>query len=133
MRKFCRGCDTLKPDTDFNRDNRSSDGLKWRCKECSREARTPVTPRFLGKKQCTKCSEIYPITEFGIDRYARDGRQSRCKKCRNLLRRTIHMEPVNISPKEARTALERVRKRIESLKHREESLLKTISELQNTH
>lgn len=32
--RWCPGCETLRPASDFQRDNRSSDGLQTRCKYC---------------------------------------------------------------------------------------------------
>lgn len=32
--KFCRGCQRSLPESDFSRNNRSSDALDWRCRRC---------------------------------------------------------------------------------------------------
>lgn len=36
-KKFCTGCRTFKPFTDFYKDKRSRDGYHYICKECSKE------------------------------------------------------------------------------------------------
>ena len=37
MNKYCNRCQTLKPETDFARNNNFSDGLQAECKKCFRE------------------------------------------------------------------------------------------------
>jgi ribosomal protein L44E len=32
--KHCKGCDTAKPVTDFNKNRSSKDGLQYRCRQC---------------------------------------------------------------------------------------------------
>lgn len=37
--KLCTKCDTIKPDDDFFKSNRTKDGLAYRCKDCESVAR----------------------------------------------------------------------------------------------
>ena len=85
--KRCAKCKTLLPLECFNKDNRSPDGKKAYCKDCSRkgskkadEIENNNIPKY---NKCIICGKLKPITDFSKDKKMKNGYLNQCKDCRN--------------------------------------------------
>jgi hypothetical protein len=88
--KFCPGCKTEKPLSDFHKKTASPDGLKARCKACDSKAAREWRDKRLAegvtvpeKKLCGSCGTVKPAAEFHKNRKALDGLHVYCKLCRS--------------------------------------------------
>ena len=98
--KQCTKCKKRKEESDFNKNRKNKDGLRYWCKKCEREYirryyrrnRGPVKKRFVyeeshrtidgvKQKRCTKCKKWKDESKFGKDRYGKDGLGYDCKDC----------------------------------------------------
>ena len=93
--KRCSGCDEWKVLKEFNKNKKSWDGLRSRCKICDNIAKNKwrrklgmkpqrTEHRFEGaleKKHCLGCDQWKVLKEFGKNKKASDGLTSRCKGC----------------------------------------------------
>lgn len=89
--KTCKRCGQGKPLEDFGEDKSRADGLTYRCRKCTREAkldltqrkhldalRAPIPPGF---KRCAVCKKNCPKETFRKDRKLKDGLCSYCRPC----------------------------------------------------
>ena len=98
--KQCTKCKKLKSKSEFSKNRKNKDGLRYWCKKCEREYkrryyrrnRGPVKKRFVyeeshrtidgvKQKRCTKCKKWKDESKFGKDRYGKDGLGYDCKDC----------------------------------------------------
>ena len=71
--KQCTYCRKIKSVSEFDKDERTIDGLKLKCKECSKNK--------LISKKCDCCLEIKSVSEFYKSERTIDGFYSKCKEC----------------------------------------------------
>lgn len=105
----CTACEQSKPCHDFYKDNKSSRGYKYQCKQCSRAAakswkqnnkdRVLEAERALRRhrkfqakptaawKICSKCSQFKHLEDYGKEPKNRDGKRSDCNQCKSEARR----------------------------------------------
>ena len=99
--KQCTKCKKLKSKSEFSKNRKNKDGLRYWCKKCEREYkrryyrrnRGPVKKYFvyeeshrtidgLKQKRCTKCKKWKDESKFGKHRYSsKDGLSAWCKDC----------------------------------------------------
>jgi hypothetical protein len=94
--KKCRGCEELLPLSTFNRDASGRNGLKARCKSCTRVYTTNNAKRNTQKnmlksqspiiheesfKECQRCHKVLELIYFFRDKSTEDGRNCYCKSC----------------------------------------------------
>ncbi len=98
--KQCTKCKKLKSKSEFSKNRKNKDGLRYWCKKCEREYkrkyyrrnRGPVKKYFVyeeshrtidgvKQKRCTKCKKWKDDSKFGKDRYHKDGLGYDCKDC----------------------------------------------------
>ena len=93
--KICSKCQQSKLLTEFNKDNRKSDGLQCSCKSCksivakhyhdnNRQINTNKIYNENDVKICSKCKQSKLITEYQKDISKSDGLQCSCKSCRSI-------------------------------------------------
>ncbi len=98
--KQCTKCKQRKDKSEFNKNSKNKDGLRYWCKKCGseyirryyRRNRGPVKKRFVyeeshrtidgvKQKRCNKCKKWKDESKFGKDRYGKDGLRYCCKDC----------------------------------------------------
>ncbi len=98
--KQCTKCNKLKSKSEFSKNSKNKDGLRYWCKKCEREYkrrhyrknRGTVKQYFVyeeshrtidgvKQKRCTKCKKWKDETKFGKDRSRKDGLDYDCKDC----------------------------------------------------
>ena len=99
LSKVCSQCHQNKPLTDYNKNKRTSDGLKCNCKSCQcitnkhyRENNNNVNKQINANriydenevKICSKCKQSKLITEYNKDRTKSSGLHSCCKSCESI-------------------------------------------------
>jgi len=90
-KKICKYCQKEKDVKDFNKNNRSRDGLFSKCKVClseyrekyikkikNRKAKSIFIPK---KKECSRCGVVKPSIEFCSHIRNKDGLNYWCKQC----------------------------------------------------
>ena len=95
--KRCSECKETLAQTEFHKQTKSSDGLRSRCKPCTKEIRKKRVARYIqyrkdyklniSKKVCTTCDEVKPMSEFQRKKRTFDGRAARCKECKKEYRK----------------------------------------------
>jgi hypothetical protein len=99
---LCSKCKLIKPSSEFYKDARNNNGLRYNCKMCT--SRTPMI-KYRNKnkklnndhrinqmrtttlsKTCSKCHVIKSINEFNICRENKDSHHNLCKLCYRLYR-----------------------------------------------
>ncbi len=107
--KYCTKCKKLKSKSEFSKNRKYKDGLRYWCKKCEREYkrryhrrnRGPVKKRFVyeeshrtidgvKQKRCSKCKKWKDESKFGKDRYHKDGLGYDCKDCARAYMRESH-------------------------------------------
>lgn len=103
--KRCSRCKGVKTRSEFNREERQSDGLNSKCRVCqrqlwadyrgrnsdrlrrrkqsTRDANTQDPPDPEQLKRCAACGREKPRIDFHVARSESDGRVSQCKDCRS--------------------------------------------------
>jgi len=95
--KHCYKCNTTKPNTEFYKDNSSTDGIKIRCKQCDdiyqREYYTKLKEKKLLEKKitlnnktskiCKVCNVDKPFIYFNKTNEIKDGYKTTCIECNN--------------------------------------------------
>jgi len=98
--KRCTKCNKLKSKSEFGKNHKNKDGLRYLCKKCVREYkrgyyrrnRGPVKRYFryeeshrtidgVKQKRCTKCKKWKDESKFGKYHYGKDGLGYNCKDC----------------------------------------------------
>lgn len=84
--KFCKGCCSQKPQSEFNRNKRSRDGLQFHCNTCRKKHRDSVNylpdpTKKYEQKLCLTCNVIKTQDDFYTNNNLKDGLQTRCKEC----------------------------------------------------
>ena len=98
--KLCSKCRKLKSKSDFGKNRKNKDGLRYWCKKCARDYkrryyrrnRGPVKKHFVDEeshrtidgvkqKRCTKCKKWKNESKFGKDSKNKDGLRYWCRDC----------------------------------------------------
>ena len=81
----CSKCRVHKPRTEFGKDGRRNDGIRFECNACMEEkkATTRAEAQEAKTKCCSKCQVHKCRTEFCKDTTKKDGIRSKCKDCTN--------------------------------------------------
>lgn len=92
--KTCRGCEEARPLSEFGKHAGSPDGLRPRCKACTRaegiayraknaERNAAALAEGIpdGDKECTRCGVSKPYSEFQRRGRSKDGFAARCRDC----------------------------------------------------
>ncbi len=98
--KQCSKCRKRKDESEFGKNRKNKDGLRYWCKKCARDYkrryyrrnRGPVKRYFryeeshrtidgVKQKRCTKCKKWKDENKFGKDRSHKDGLRYCCKDC----------------------------------------------------
>lgn len=97
--RLCSTCRTYRPDEEFCKYAKSSDGIHYRCRACnsnssrrsiqSNRARNANPGVSVSPRPCTKCMAVKPSSCFSKLSSSKDGLNTVCKDCRNLYERTL--------------------------------------------
>ena len=98
--KRCTKCKKLKSKSEFSKNRKNKDGLRFWCKKCEREYKRRYYRKNRGgvkkclryeerhrivsrvkQKRCSRCKKWKAESEFYKDRLRKDGLQFLCKKC----------------------------------------------------
>jgi len=89
--KKCTKCGEVKNISEFGKDKKHKDGLRYECKECRNKycrdlnkyhRPTKIIARE-GYKYCSKCKSEKLKSEFGKHTRSKDGLRYECKQCRH--------------------------------------------------
>ena len=107
--KQCTKCNKLKGKSEFSKNSKNKDGLRYWCKKCEREYKRRYYRRNRGsvkkyfvyeeshrtidgvkQKRCTKCKKWKDESKFGKGRYSKDGLEHDCKDCVRAYKRECY-------------------------------------------
>lgn len=120
--KICSHCNTAKPISEFNWQNKDKGYRQPKCRPCLREYQKGRRPRsdnpgprlhgsngsFVtivvdGHKRCVRCGTVKPVSEFNWRNKTKGHRQSKCSPCQSEYQRERLAVPENREKSRARS------------------------------
>lgn len=101
--KTCKTCGALKLTKEFDKDNKSKDGLRYSCKDCRRKEKSLWACKKYQKEKgkvkiCKVCRKEKTYCEFSKDKSRKDGLRYECKVCqKEVSKRYIQNNKIKIS------------------------------------
>ena len=80
--KKCSKCGEIKDKSEFYKDNRNLDKLRYRCKKCNIYKYYPVSG--ITEKECYDCNKTKSLSEYNISWSGKYGRSPYCKPCYSI-------------------------------------------------
>ena len=80
--KYCPGCETKKPTSNFTKSLTKKNGLQCYCKSCmTAQRKTRASTRVVFEKLCRSCGKVKAANQFHKNKSMIDGLGAVCSEC----------------------------------------------------